>query len=359
MVGVGEATMSKKKDIRIIYVGGTIGAEINVEQETKLIRGKKLRELLLEKRSDLSHWCDLKINEPLGEPILGEDIVPDDWITIAKAVAKEINSGADGIVIAHGTDTMPFTSSAMTFMLKEVPIPVISTGSRLPLNHMNTDAIQNLYDSIVVAGSDELAAGVYVLFPNKDNTNTIYVGNRIKQIRPFTNYFDSPPSGQIGYINNNKIRLTKTTSKKQNIEKNEFSVYTELDVEVAFFRIYPGFQPMFIEYAIERKIKAILLDIYHSGTVCTRDIKPLNLSLIPSIINAVSKGVLVFTTPPPRVDLPYPSSKKLEQAGVSPLPPMTSEAALVKLMCILKRATNENEIKYLMNKDIAGEIWEE
>lgn len=354
------------QNLRIIYTGGTIGGKYSPKGDIEDdLKRKKFMEILYEKYPSLEN--DLKkknailsFDTPVRE--FSENMIPNDWAKIAKSVDKAIKEGVDYIVIAHGTDTMCYTSAALSFMLRGINIPIILTGSNIPLESDGTDAVTNMHDAIRVA-LDGRFKGIFLVFSGIDERpSNIHLGCRVRKEKFYNNCFKSANVEMIGtfkesYIStNSKIKIVnqQLLDKITEINKNtEYKFNNELNKNISFFKVYPGFDPKFIDYSIEKKTKGIILELYNSGTGCIKN----EYSLLTSLKK--SKDIPVFVTSQHEgsvlMDL-YKSSLELKEAGAVPLKDMITEAAIPKLMWILKQTSMKKEIIELMLTDFCGEI---
>jgi preprotein translocase subunit YajC len=223
--------------------------------------------------------------------------VPHDWGIIANSIAAEINAGVDGIVVAHGTDSLPYTAAAVSFMLSEVPIPVVFTGSLIPPDKKETDAIQNLYDSILFSAKSQLA-GVYAVFKAKDNSRKIIWSPRLSSISPYSKYFHSIDHRYVGKIENGALEIFSNRYSKRYKLRSKVTTDTKIDPRVAYFEVSPGFDPWYIEKAFEHGAKGMILKLFHSSTACTRNGKYSSYSLAP-IIKKFKNDILIFGIPLP------------------------------------------------------------
>lgn len=353
--------LASKKKIILIFTGGTIAGVVDPGTNSiKASTFKKnfFRRIPHKRRLDsIASWR----NPPKTATILlSEQMSPKDWRNIAGAIANEINeSDVDGIVVAHGTDTMPFTASAVSFILNKIPsIPVIFTGSLSPFSQRGSDAPQNLSDSILAAAHKDLA-GVFIVFPSKDGrTRDIHLAVRTQPMSLYRNYFKSIDQKPIGCVENGKISLDRKFP--VSYEKTKVRISPHVDSNIEYHRIFPGFN---VARTLDRlvdsnnnQIRAVLLELYHSGTGCTRDIaKEYDLKKYISVLN--EKGILVFGIPKPQKM--YNTSLELENAGLIFLERMSVPAAITKLMWVLGRYQSNAqalEIKQKMSENLRHEI---
>lgn len=352
-----------RKKINLIFTGGTIAGV--VDSKTNSIKASILEKSFFKKipnSSKLDSIASWRDDLPKRVTILlSEQMIHKEWEHIAAAIAKDINTpNVEGIVVAHGTDTMPFTASAVSFILNEIPIPVIFTGSILPFSQPGSDAPQNLSDSILAATNRKLA-GVFIVFPSKNGkTRDIHLAVRTRLIAPYTNYFNSIDQGPIGCIKNGKISLDQKFPVP--LSKPKVAIGPHVDPNIEYYRIFPLFNAAWtlgrLVNSNDNQVRAVLLELYHSGTGCTREIaKEYNLTRYISALT--EKGVLVFGMPEP--EKMYDTSLELQKAGLIFLKRMSIPAAITKLTCVLGQYQSKEqipEIKQKMSENLRHEISE-
>ncbi|WP_340818212.1 asparaginase domain-containing protein [Methanolobus sp. WCC4] len=352
--------------LRIIYTGGTIGGKFSDSGDIghDLTR-KTFISTLSNKYSSLEDYLkkkdvSLSFDTPIRE--FSENLIPSDWSKLAKSVDNAINEGIDSIIIAHGTDTMCYSSAALSFMLQGIKIPVVFTGSNIPLEGEGTDAVTNMHDAFRVA-LDKRFKGVFLVFSGiPDKPSDIHLGCRVRKKKFYDNCFDSINTNKIGILKKNifssnyNINIVNDKLFNSVIEANDnkdYNLINALDEKISFFKVYPGFNPDLISYVVEKKTKAIILELYNAGTGCTRN----NHSLIQSIKKANDIPVFITSQHEGNVLMDtYKTSLELKEAGAIPLRDMITEAAIPKLMWILKQKTNKDEIIDLMLTNVSGEI---
>ena len=227
----------------------------------------------------------------------------------------------DGFVLTHGTDTMAYTASALSYMLVNLGKPVVLTGSQVPLSLSNSDARSNLELAFTIASSG--LPGVFVAFGNK-----VIKGDCCKKIftRNF-NAFESVNEAPVLFFDKNGIK--KNLPDRRNV--GGFRVESKMEEKVMALTVTPGLKPDIIDYAVQRGYKGIVLECYGAGGVNTgRD------NLLPAIRRAIKAGVRMVCVSQclfDGVDLSlYPMGILAAQAGVESGGPMTLEAAVTKLM---------------------------
>ncbi len=290
--------------------------------------------------------------------ILSENIIPSDWTKIAISVNKAIEEGIDSIVITHGTDTMCYSSAALSFMLQCIKIPVVLTSSNIPLETEGTDTITNLHDAIRVA-LDKRFKGVFVVFSGIDNQpSDIHLGCRVRKIKFYDNCFESVNVDMIGKFKKHTMKILNRQLLDQVIkinDKKNYQLKSNINSNISFFKVYPGFNPELIDYVIKKETKGIILELYNSGTGCIKN----RYSLLHSLKNAKSKNIPVFVTSQQGGNVTmdsYSSSTELKKYGAVPLMSMITETAIPKLMWVLGQASSKKEVIELMLTNICGEM---
>lgn len=338
-----------KKAILIIYTGGTIGMKQDPETGTLVpFNFDQIKEEVPELKKFKFRIDTISFN-PL---IDSSDIQPDFWVKLVLLI-KENYSSYSGFVILHGTDTMSYSASALSFMLQNLSKPVIFTGSQLPIGMLRTDGKENLISAIEVAAEvrndKPVVQEVCVFFQNmlfRGNRTTKYNAENFNAFRS-ENF---PPLAEAGItIRYNFAELSKYHS------SDELEIYTELDTNVAVLKLFPGIQPQVLDgmFAING-LKAVVLETFGAGNASTGE------WFISRIKNAVSRGIILLNVtqcPAGRVEMDlYDTGVQLKKAGVSSGYDLTVEAALVKLMYLLGRYKNLEEVKKMLDNPVSGEF---
>ncbi|HPS95291.1 MAG: asparaginase [Bacteroidales bacterium] len=337
--------------ILLIYTGGTIG--MKQDPETGALMPFNFNEILEEVPELKKFGCkiDTFSFEP---PIDSSDIRTDFWIEIAKLIQKNY-SLYDGFVILHGTDTMSYSASALSFMLENLQKPVIFTGSQLPIGMLRTDGKENLISSIEIAAAKDsegraMVPEVCIYFESqlyRGNRTTKYNAENFRAFRS-ANY---PVLAETGiHIKYNKayIRYPETFS-------NELSIKTELGTSVVILKIFPGISREIIEPILNiNGLKAIILETYGSGNAPTAE------WFIDLLKNAIDHGLIILNVTQchaGKVDMDaYSTGILLKKIGVISGFDSTTEAALTKLFFILGHTDDNQIIKRMLQKNLRGEI---
>ena len=340
---------SHKPKILLIYTGGTIG--MVKDFETGALKSFDFNELL-SKIPEL-HLLDCQIEtHSFDIPIDSSNMNISNWQKMAKIIEKNY-SNFDGFVVLHGSDTMSYSASALSFMLENLSKPVIFTGSQLPIGDLRTDAKENLITAIQVASlqidKQPALQEVCLYFEYK-----LYRGNRTTKISAeHFNAFASPnfpelaESGVHLKVNKDLILKAKPTQK--------LKVHTNFDDNVAILKFFPGINKNVLAtfFAIPN-LKGIVLETYGSGNAPTEEWfvqileKAINNNIHVINVTQCSGGTVSMGN--------YETSTQLKNIGVISGKDITTEAAITKLMYLLGQNLEHKSFKNLFETEIRGEM---
>ncbi|SEA40923.1 asparaginase [Bizionia paragorgiae] len=336
-------------NILLIYTGGTIG--MIKDPETGALRAFDFANLL-ERIPELKLLdCNIETTS-FDEPIDSSNMKPEYWVEIAEVIETHYDN-FDGFVVLHGSDTMSYTASALSFMLEHLAKPVIFTGSQLPIGDLRTDAKENLITSIQVAGlqhyNKPIIKEVCLYFEYK-----LYRANRTTKINAehfeafaSLNYPDLAESGVHLKVNNEY--LFKPNPRKDLI------VHKTLDSNIALIKLFPGISEALLRSIFETpNLKGVVLETYGAGNCSTED---WFVNLLKETINKGVHIVNVTQCSGGSVMMgQYETSEKLKRIGLISGKDITTEAAICKLMYLLGQNISPNLFKTIYQTALRGEL---
>ena len=333
----------------IMSTGGTIASR--VDYRTGAVRSAISASDLYGVVPELADVA--RVDTEIVFSLYSENITQKHWTELAQTVAKRIEQGVDGVVIAHGTDTMAYTSAALSFALQSLPVPVILVGAQRSSDRPSSDAATNLIGAVKAAGEAPFAeVGLAMHETVSDTAIVVHRGTKVRKCHTSRrDTFKSINGFPIAKVQN--LQVTMQTDQYQRRDpKKKLVLKPNFSEKVALVKFYPGFDPSIIDYYVYKGIKGILLEgsgLGHVSKFCFDAIK-----------NAVAKGVVVALASQciwGRVNMNvYDTGRDLLSFGVVPLDDMFPETGLVKLMWVLGQTDDVEEAKKLLKTNIAGEF---
>ncbi len=332
------------KKICLIHAGGTIGM-INSADGYKPKEG--YIQTLFEQIKDLKNECMPKYDFYEMSPLLdSSDMTVGEWNRIGQLINDKYHS-YDGFVVLHGTDTMAYTASALSFMLENLDKPIILTGSQIPLCEIRSDGLDNLITSLLIA-SQGIVREVCLYFGGK-----LLRGNRATKMsadgmRAFSSP-NCPPLAEAG------ISISYMSYPPLPKNSGNFNFCPFIDVPIGVLKIFPGIRFPLFEGVMTEKLKGIVLETFGAGNIPSD-----NGSLLPIIKKAFESGSVVAVCsqcPKGTVSLGiYETSSSLKKAGAVCGYDMTTEATVAKLYYLFSKNYSKEEIKTKLEENLRGEL---
>ena len=329
--------MATRKRILLITTGGTIASMPGGEGLEPHRSGVMEREL-----EQLRTYYDISVRDAMC--LDSSNIRPEEWQFIAREIFDN-RAGFDGIVVSHGTDTMAYTASAVTYMLPDIDVPVVFTGSQLPLSDMLSDGPDNLRTAFAMAASGH--SGVFLAFDRK-----VMLGCRAVKVRASGFHaFESVNARYAAQVSNLGLVVDPDVLPKR---QGEPRLCTDLSQIVFLLKLTPGLSPAVFDMLAAMGYKGIVVEAFGLGGV-----NVLNKGL-RGIQRCVEDGISVVVTTQCLYDSSdlrvYQVGNKLLDLGVIQGRDMTSEAAMTKLMWAIGQGMDPAAIKTLFETSLAGEI---
>ncbi|MDO4306783.1 MAG: asparaginase [Eubacteriales bacterium] len=328
-----------KKRILIINTGGTLSS---VNSRKGLVPGMRSGEML-EELQLVSKNLELETED--FRSVDSANIFPEDWAALAERIGQ-VCGEYQGIVVIHGTDTLAYTSSMLSFMLQNISVPVVVTGSQLSIAHPVADALENCRCAIHMAASG--CPGVFVAFNRK-----VILGCRASKVRTMS--FDAFESINYPYVG--EISSLGLHIRRENLLKKRgiFRPQTACSEKVFLLKLYPGISPDILAYLREKGCRGVYIEGFGLGGMPF-----LKHDFISAVKDAADHGMVVLAGSQCRYEgsnlSVYETGLRALEAGVLQAYDMTAEAAMTKLMWVLGQTEDKREITEYFSVDIAGEV---
>jgi len=333
--------------ILLLSTGGTIASKI--DYRTGAVTPVLTAEELNSSVPELAKIANIDAEVLLSE--YSENITPEHWLQIAEKINEYSKSDYSGIIIAHGTDTMHYTSSFLSFALAGFPIPIVLVGSQRSSDRASSDAALNLIGATKFI-TESNTKGVYIVMHQDENDDTIacHAGTRVRKNH-------TSKRGAFQTIGSNPAFIIAENQIQKNISEDffkisEFQPRIKLDTRVALVKYYPGYDPKLLDKIIEMGYKGIIFEgtgLGHIGNTMYESVKKANeKGIFLGMTSQCIDGRIRMTV--------YESGRDLLDLGIIPLENMIPEVALVKAMWVMGNFQNKEEIKKIMLENISSEF---
>lgn len=300
---------------------------------------------------ELADVCNLTTEKLFA--VFSENMGPQQYITLAKSIGKEIENGIEGIVIGHGTDTMHHTAAALSFMVQNSPVPIVMVGSQRSSDRPSSDAALNLIHATTAAAYSDIAEVMVCMFgPTSDEYGLLHRGTRVRKMHSsYRSTFRTIGDIPIATVRRNKITpLKKDYNHRRKDRKVDILPFFEERVAIVYY--YPNMHPDMIDSLVEKGYKGIII----AGTGLGHVNKP----LYPAIERASKAGVAIYMTVQTLWGyvhmFVYETGRDLVAKGVVPAENLLPEVAYIKLAWALGQTNDIEKVKKIMLTPICGDI---
>ena len=337
----------------MIYTGGTIGMKQDLRDQT--LKPFDFDQIL-DEVPELGKFA-LKIDSYTFDPLIdSSDVEPSLWQSLATLIRDRYDE-YDGFVVLHGTDTMAYSASALSFMLENLSKPVVFTGSQLPIGVPRTDGKENLVSAVEIASAKDpeghpLVPEVCIYFDSllmRGNRSTKISSDEFRAFRSP----NCPPLAEAG-IN---IKYNRKVIMKPGLWSAPLQISTSLDTRVSILKVHPGITPQVMRHFLcSDAVRAVIIETYGSGNA------PSSQWFIDIVREAALSGTVLMNVTQclsGMVDMDlYATGKALEKAGVVSGRDITTESALAKLFYLMGKSGDNNWVKARLGDNLKGEISE-
>ncbi len=336
--------------VSIISTGGTIASK--VDYKTGAVSPALSARDLYDSVPELGEVAEIRTE--ILYSLLSENLSPSHWKSIAQSVVKHIREGADGVVITHGTDTMGYTAAALSFALRNLPVPVVLVGSQRSSDRPSSDACLNLKGAVAVAASAPFAEVCVLMHEGtSDGELAVHRGARVRKFHTSRrDAFRSVNAAPLARVSDGKVEALGSFRPRSPGAVPEAKA--NFDEDVVLIKSFPGIPPDIFDPIIHRDFRGIVLEGTGLGHVPEK--------IFPQLRRAIQAGMTVVMASQciyGRVNMNvYSTGRELLNIGVIPAGDMLPETALVKLMWVLGQTDSKEKIRELFLTDVAGELSE-
>ncbi len=332
----------------IIYTGGTIG--MVKDAETGALQPYPFEDIY--KLMPVLRNFDYELHSVSFDPLIdSSNVTPEFWVKLA-IIIEDNYLKYDGFVVLHGTDTMSYSASMLSFMLENLNKPVIFTGSQLPMGVVRTDGRDNFINAIEIAaahvGDVPMVPEVAIYFENK-----LMRGNRTSKYN--AENFNAFLSGNYPLLAEVGVHIRYRADQILKPNSQKLIVHKKLDNSVIILKLFPGIAEIVVKNALNiQGLKGVILETYGAGNA------PTDTWFIDALAQAIAKGILIYNVTQCKggaVDMgKYETSMQLSRIGVVGGSDITTESAIAKMMYLLGEGFKGDELKRLLQLPLRGEL---
>lgn len=341
----------KKASLLLIYTGGTIGMKEDINDQT--LKPFDFSQII-EEVPEIRKFA-FKIDSYTFDPLIdSSDVEPSLWQSLASLISDRYED-YDGFIILHGTDTMSYSASALSFMLDGLTKPVIFTGSQLPIGVPRTDGKENLILAVEIASAKDIDGHAKVPEVCVCFGSMLMRGNRTSKVNADVfRAFRSPNFPALAEAGID-IRYAEELIRKPLDWYQSLKINSKLDTRVGILKIHPGITPEAVRYFLySPETRAVIIETYGSGNA------PSGQWFVDIVREAVKSGKIIVNvtqclTGTVNMNI-YATGKSLEKAGVVNGYDSTTESALAKLFFLMGKSTDNEWVRQMMARNLKGEI---
>jgi glutamyl-tRNA(Gln) amidotransferase subunit D len=342
-------TSPDKPNIKLFGTGGTIASRL--DYRTGAVIPAFSPGELYGAVPELADICNLTTEKLFA--VFSENMGPEQYITLAKAIGQEIVKGIDGIVIGHGTDTMHHTAAALSFMIQDSPVPIVMVGSQRSSDRPSSDAALNLIHSTTAASRSDIAEVMVCMFgPTSDEYALLHRGTRVRKMHSsYRSTFRTIGDIPLATVTRDCIKPLRQDYNHRRKDK-KVNILPHFEERVTMLYYYPNMHPDMIDSLIERGYKGIVI----AGTGLGHVNKP----LYPAIERATKAGIAIYMTVQTLWGFVhmfvYETGRDMVSKGVIPAENMLPEVAYIKLGWALGQTSDLEKVKEIMLTPVCGDI---
>jgi len=340
--------------IKVIFTGGTISSGLSNKIIDISASGFSQKQLI-DNFYNMTGEFDIKfdISQPLN--VLSENMTIENWNVLLNELRNTNFSDYDGIIIAHGTDTLGYTTNMLSIMLSGIDIPVILVSSNFVLSDEKSNGNDNFINAVYFI-KEKLYSGVYVIYKNDEGKSVVYLGSRLKQCEILTNKFSSAYGIDFGEMKNNKfhpiIHHKNPTSFAIKKDKQNMLLYKINSLEPCVLLLSPYTGLDYNNITPTANIKVVLHSLYHGGTACIYSEENSSNSILSFYSRCKKNNIDFYISPLEKSNSDnYSTTAKILNVGATALYDVSIEMAYAKLL-IAFSADNDELKQYIISKEL-------